>query len=260
MPYGKRRPILSRIMCYNILGQACFQLIVLLVMLFYPSIIPGNVLSNESSDTTTYGSTHWTVLFNAFVQLQIFNEFNSRKLQTVKHLKQEWNEWNVFNGITQNKLFILIVGSSFILQIFIVQFGGAAFRLCEDGLNLEQWLYCVGIGALSLIWQQMLNIVILLFEKEDETLSPPKILPHGYAKKRWLKIRRNIQYGNAYARLFHTHLKEGLIISRLTLARRRKARKKYRYPYSKQDSLETEKIIRRLAQRTFKKSPLERGN
>jgi Ca2+ transporting ATPase len=42
-PYGKRRSIVSRTMFFNMFGQALFQLVVVMTILFYPNGLPGNV-------------------------------------------------------------------------------------------------------------------------------------------------------------------------------------------------------------------------
>jgi len=62
-----------------------------------------------------YGqSRHMTFLFNLFVFLQVFNFINSRKIK---------DELNVFDGITNSPLFILIVGGIFVLQVIIILIG-----------------------------------------------------------------------------------------------------------------------------------------
>lgn len=81
------------------------------------------------------------MFFNVFVFLQVFNFFNARTLKRA--------EINVFQDISDNYLFILIVIGIFITQIFIVQFGGKAFWLVP--LNVQQHLICILIGALSLV-------------------------------------------------------------------------------------------------------------
>lgn len=47
--------------------------------------------------------------------LQLFNQFNSRKLM---------GEFNIFSAISQNCLFIMVVILTFTIQILMVQLGG----------------------------------------------------------------------------------------------------------------------------------------
>ncbi len=44
--------------------------------------------------------------------MQIFNEFNCRKLH---------NQWNTFAGITTQPIFLLIIAGTIVVQILIVQ-------------------------------------------------------------------------------------------------------------------------------------------
>lgn len=54
--------------------------------------------------------THYTILFNAFVFCQIFNEFNARSI---------FDQWNVFKGLSKNPLFFAIIIITTILQVRI---------------------------------------------------------------------------------------------------------------------------------------------
>lgn len=53
-------------------------------------------------------SLHFTIIFNAFVLMTLFNEINGRKIH---------NERNVFEGITKNSVFICIWLGCFIGQV-----------------------------------------------------------------------------------------------------------------------------------------------
>ena len=100
-------------------------------------------------DSTGIVSRHFTVVFNAFVMMQIFNFLNCRKIQ---------DEINIFSGITRNPLFIIIVICIFGLQILLISFTGSAFHVYPNGLSIEQWLICVAFGAGSLLVNLLLKI------------------------------------------------------------------------------------------------------
>ena len=51
---------------------------------------------------------HYTMVFNVFVLMQIFNEVNSRKIH---------NELNVFDGVLKNKIFLIIVIGTLVTQV-----------------------------------------------------------------------------------------------------------------------------------------------
>lgn len=91
----------------------------------------------------------YTIIFQAFVFMQIFNQINSRKLT---------NHINVFEGFFNNWLFIGIMIFTFVVQMLLVEFGGIAVRCAP--LNWSQNLICFGIGFGGLLWGVLLKIVV----------------------------------------------------------------------------------------------------
>lgn len=53
-------------------------------------------------------SEHYTIVFNVFVMMQLFNEINARKIH---------GERNVFEGIYRNPIFCTVVLGTFALQV-----------------------------------------------------------------------------------------------------------------------------------------------
>lgn len=53
-------------------------------------------------------SEHYTIIFNTFVMMQLFNEINARKIH---------GERNVFDGIFRNPIFCSIVFGTFAMQV-----------------------------------------------------------------------------------------------------------------------------------------------
>lgn len=82
-------------------------------------------------------SRHYTVVFNAFVFMQVFNMINSRKIN---------DEWNIFEGIHHNATFLIIFFIIAIIQVLIVQFTQDVFKVNREGLYWGQWLFSIGIG------------------------------------------------------------------------------------------------------------------
>jgi len=82
-----------------------------------------------------YDFVHYTIIFNAFVFCQIFNEFNARSIT---------DEWNVFKGIATNPIFLGVIGTTVALQICIVEFGGLFTK--TSSLDSWQWIISVAIG------------------------------------------------------------------------------------------------------------------
>lgn len=97
-------------------------------------------------------SVQYTVIFNTFVLMTLFNEINMRKLR---------NEFNVFAGIFQNVYFLAILIVTFILQVIAVELGGRYIGCYDDGLTAGQWLVCLGLGAGGLVWHQVINVIAI---------------------------------------------------------------------------------------------------
>ncbi|XP_027344582.1 calcium-transporting ATPase 9, plasma membrane-type isoform X7 [Abrus precatorius] len=131
-PVGRREPLITNVMWRNLVVQALYQIVVLLVLNFGgESILP-------NQDTRAQGfQVKNTLIFNAFVMCQIFNEFNARKP----------DEMNVFRGVTKNRLFMGIVGVTFILQIIIIEFLGKFTSTVR--LDWKLWLASLCIGFVS---------------------------------------------------------------------------------------------------------------
>ncbi|XP_066944457.1 plasma membrane calcium-transporting ATPase 3-like [Macrobrachium rosenbergii] len=146
-PYGRTSPLISRIMFRNIFGQAVFMVTVIFLLLFFGQDLV-NISTGLNAELGAPPSQHFTMIFNTFVMMTLFNEVNARKLH---------GEPNVFQGITRNPIFCCIWVVTFAGQVLIVQFGGYAFH--TRGLTLDQWLWCVFFGFLVLLWGQLMNVV-----------------------------------------------------------------------------------------------------
>lgn len=102
---------MTPVMWRNIIGQAVFQITVLCVMLFgghslfhftYQADEPFYIIDSlTGSITPTQKVEHYTLIFNTFVLMQVFNEINARKLGD--------KEYNVFHGFFNNILFLFII-------------------------------------------------------------------------------------------------------------------------------------------------------
>ncbi|XP_021665208.1 calcium-transporting ATPase 9, plasma membrane-type isoform X2 [Hevea brasiliensis] len=132
-PVGRREPLITNIMWRNLLIQALYQVGVLLVLNFWGRSILH--LNGEEREHAT--DVKNTMIFNAFVLCQIFNEFNARKP----------DEINVFSGITKNRLFMGIVGFTFVLQIILIEFAGKFMSTVR--LNWKLWLASMAIAFVS---------------------------------------------------------------------------------------------------------------
>ncbi|KAL0181291.1 hypothetical protein M9458_023697, partial [Cirrhinus mrigala] len=105
-PYGRNKPLISSTMTKNILGHGVYQLIIIFTLLFVGEQI-FDIDSGRNAPLHSPPSEHYTIIFNTFVMMQLFNEINARKIH---------GERNVFDGIFRNPIFCSIVLGTFAIQ------------------------------------------------------------------------------------------------------------------------------------------------
>ena len=93
--------------------------------------------------------------------MTIFNFLNAHKLH---------DEFNIFEGITRNPLFLIIICGIFGLQILLVTFAGNAFGVYTNyGLVPQQWLICIGFGSIG--WVVNFLLKLIPYGKEDSHIE-----------------------------------------------------------------------------------------
>jgi Ca2+-transporting ATPase len=131
-PEPKSAPLITITMWKMIIGQAIYQLVVTLILYF------GGV-SILSYQTQGEKDRLQSTIFNTFVWMQIFNQYNSRRLD---------NNFNIFEGVFRNWWFmgiqLIIIGG----QLLIMFVGGQAFSI--NRINGAEWGYSIVLGALSM--------------------------------------------------------------------------------------------------------------
>ncbi|GMH44194.1 hypothetical protein BSKO_12128 [Bryopsis sp. KO-2023] len=134
-PFNPEESLITPTVLRNIVGQSLFQLSVMYGLVFHSQELLG--LDDQHHQ--------FTMVFNAFVQMQLFNQINARKI---------YGE-DLLEGLFENKLFCGIWAGEFILQVLIVQFGGMAFSTVP--LTPKEWAICIGLGLLSLPLREALR-------------------------------------------------------------------------------------------------------
>ena len=184
-PYGRNDDIITRQMFSNMFLQALYQLIVSCIILFRGhlyfyaneggtnavNVVTDGVMLNKQnevySDLTDFqksgqqlkmgwfsGCTptqHYTMLFNTFVMMTLFNQFAARKLN---------GEWNFFAGIQNNNTFLVLSVVEMGLQILFVQAFGSVVGCVPGGLTGGQWGWSILFGFLGWIWQLCINMIM----------------------------------------------------------------------------------------------------
>ena len=142
-PTPKSAALITTNMWKMIIGQAIYQLLVTFVLYFAGS----SILGYSKSDTLLQTELD-TIVFNTFVWMQIFNQFNNRRLD---------NKLNIFEGVHRNAFFIIINIIMVAGQIMIIFIGGAAFQIKRiDG---TQWIICILCALPCLLWAIVLRYI-----------------------------------------------------------------------------------------------------
>uniref|UniRef100_A0A4W6E641 Calcium-transporting ATPase n=1 Tax=Lates calcarifer TaxID=8187 RepID=A0A4W6E641_LATCA len=126
-PYGRNNPLISLTMMKNILGHGVYQLVIIFTLLFIGERM-FNIDSGRNAPLHSPPSEHYTIIFNTFVLMQLFNEINARKIH---------GERNVFDGIFANPIFCSIVLGTFAVQVIATVPTERLPCLKEAGLGLE---------------------------------------------------------------------------------------------------------------------------
>jgi len=170
-PKGKTQSIMAAGMYRFIIVSAFYQIIWLLII-YFTACTDENLgckagwmadeavrckgwMACASGHESKNPTQHYTIMFNVFVLLQIFNEINSRQLK---------DECNIFKGICENKIFLGIFFGTLFTQVFMVEILNAFIYLGSEGkenyngfikttnLTWDQWLICLGISMMGSVW------------------------------------------------------------------------------------------------------------
>lgn len=153
-PAKRSAPLISTIMWKMIIGQAIFQLIVTFILYYVgPSIL------NYEFD----GLEIRSVVFNTFVWMQIFNQFNNRRLD---------NKFNILAGVQRNYFFIAISLIMITCQVMIMYVGGRAFSI--QRIDGKDWGISIVLSALCLPWAVLIRLFPdLWFERIAKVVGWP---------------------------------------------------------------------------------------
>ncbi|EER26383.1 Calcium transporting P-type ATPase, putative [Coccidioides posadasii C735 delta SOWgp] len=143
-PTPKSASLFTMTMWKMIIGQSIYQLIVTFTLYFAGA----KILNYDVAADHHLQEQLDTIVFNTFVWMQIFNEFNNRRLD---------NKFNIFEGIHKNYWFIginvLMVGG----QVMIIFVGDVAIGV--ERLNGEQWAICILCAIFCLPWAIVLRCI-----------------------------------------------------------------------------------------------------
>ncbi|KAI1078885.1 calcium-translocating P-type ATPase [Whalleya microplaca] len=158
-PEPRGASIISITMWKMIIGQAIYQLAVTFV-LYYGALDIGIVDEITRRDT---------LVFNTFVWMQIFNQWNNRRLD---------NQFNIFEGLLQNWFFIGINLAMCGAQVLIIFVGSTPFSISplDPPQTSPQWACAVILGVISIPIGMMIRLI------PDELIQ--KCIPESFKRKR----------------------------------------------------------------------------
>lgn len=147
-------------MIKTIVGQSIYQLSWLCFILYFlpnhSETFLGHTICSQNmfgdvrcGKNVEGGRKHFTIFFQTFVMMQLFNQINCRKLKS--------EEINVFKGFFNNFLFLFIMVITLVVQFLFVEVLQTAVD-CE-GLDLNEHLFCLGIGAGALFFGILFRLV-----------------------------------------------------------------------------------------------------
>lgn len=86
-----------------------------------------------------YGpSRHFTLVFNVFVFMQVFNMLNARKIN---------DELCICIGCHKNYMYLGIWVFIFVIQVILTQFTQDVFQVARKGLAWHHWLITLGFSV-----------------------------------------------------------------------------------------------------------------
>ena len=90
-----------------------------------------------------------TVLFTLFALFQLFNAFNCRELHTT----------SIFKHLLQNKIMLIVISITFVLQILIIQFAGAFFGTVPLGFFM--WMKLLALSFSVIVVSELVKLVLV---------------------------------------------------------------------------------------------------
>ncbi len=146
-PTSKNASIINRLMINTIVMNSIFMILVLLAQLKY------NFLGANLDHVTHGASEGQTVIFSLFVSLVLFNALNCREFGLV----------SIFKNFLKNKIALLILAGTFIIQVIVTQLAGGFFHTVP--LSAVMWLKIVAVGSTVVLFNEILKWVLRLINQ-----------------------------------------------------------------------------------------------
>lgn len=173
LPVGRNEFLLTPKMIRNLCIQAVYQIAVIFIILYAGDVIfkikdiysgqieqdiPDNMkwVVKEGGYVAVYKNS---LLYNAFIWCQVFNEFNCRRIG---------NEKNIFQGLHKCIPFIVVIIVTIALHVILFMFAGRVLKTVN--ILWYEWLICLGIGLISI----PLSLLGKLIPAKERIMLKPK--------------------------------------------------------------------------------------
>lgn len=93
-------------------------------------------------------------IFTLFVLFQLFNSFNCREL----------HKESIFKHLLKNKIMLIVVGITFVLQILIIQFAGAFFGTLPLGIDV--WVKVIALSFSVIVISEIIKLFSRLIKNK----------------------------------------------------------------------------------------------
>lgn len=144
LPVGRNEFLLTPKMIRNLVIQAIYQLAIIFVLIYAGGSIfkvedradSPDWIKNAGGYVNVYCNS---LLYNAFIWCQIFNEFNCRRIG---------NEFNIFQNLHKCIPFIVVIIVTIVLHIILFLFAGRILKTVQ--IKWYEWLICIALGLISI--------------------------------------------------------------------------------------------------------------
>ncbi|KAF2071510.1 hypothetical protein CYY_007171 [Polysphondylium violaceum] len=184
-PNGKDAPLITKTMWRNIIGQSALQLAILFTLLYQGHNIYSDITGKHVEKDSRH---HYTILFNTFVFLQLFNEINCRILG---------DNLNPFRGIFSNWIFSVVLIGTLGVQIIFVTFGDSATS--TDPLSVAEWFLCIFTGLVCMPFNVLLRLIPIKDDSSknkrpeiSEAVYTPQPVNHGDIPTNPIKLDKEV--------------------------------------------------------------------
>jgi len=190
--------VMTKLVWRQIYGMTVWNCIAIVLLLLFGKLFYGleyqkndpYYIVEDGKTTPTNKCIMYTIVFETFIFLQLFNEFNCRCIEPKKY--------NMFSNLLGSWLFVVVVLGTFALTIFFVEFLGTAFRVCS--LTSQQHAACMLWGSTVLLISILLKLTPLswleylpVFIDENKGIDPNDPLMAAYMEQANAKAIAKVQ-------------------------------------------------------------------